>query len=349
MDSKVLINITEMTLVIIGALTLIKKAPTFKIKYNDALLFLAFIFIIFVACYATNGNYFVGFLKVIMCLCIVCFSYQFSRYSPYLLMVFLVYYSLQNFIISGTLNKFSYIPISFIAFLIYSIHSEGDKVKYALCIFVCLDLLQSLYTHYRGQVLFCSLSLICLLFNFSLKKNLPLVFISFSLGYLAIIYISGLYFFLYQEQILSATYSNIERSSMIYWSINKFYDFIISAPTVSFFQDNAGQYKNLYLMSSEIPNDPHNFFIMLFIFLGLLPALMIYMFIVKLLRYISLKLSGISSSNADFISLALFQVIIIFSLHPFNSFSRVFFSLMLGICFAFGKGKYLKKGEYHGK
>lgn len=343
MDKDLLISFIELSFVLVGVLIFIKKLPTIKISYTHLIYFSLFAIVIFIAAFITDGNYQAGLIKIVMCCFLIYFSYHCSRYSPVLLVIFLVSCSVMSFFITGQLDKFSFLPFSFIALLLASVYARSNNIKYLLVLCIMIDVLQSIYTNYRGQLLFCALSLFCLFLNVSVKKKVTLMFIVVPLGYLTTMYLLGLYFFSYREQILSATSSNIERASMIYWSVNNFYDFLLSAPTVQFFQQNAGQFKAFYLMRTEIPNDPHSFLIMLFVFFGLIPTIMIYLFLLKIVSKTAQRISIITDRRANFVSLAFLQAIIIFSMHPFNSFSRVFFCLTFGVFLAFGSGKYFNE------
>ncbi|MFK8258256.1 hypothetical protein ACFL9S_10770 [Erwinia sp. AnSW2-5] len=343
MDKDFFVNFIEVTLALVGALTLIKKLPCIRISYNHLIFISMLVFIAFIAAFNTNGEYLFGVVKLAMCCFLIYFSYHFSRYSPMILVFFLIACSIQSFFVTGHLDKFSFLPVSFISLILVSVYSKGDNLKGLLVLCILIDVLQSVYTSYRGQILFCILAFFCIFLKFSIKRRMTLVFVAVPLSYLSVMYLLGLYFFSYREPILSATSSNIERSSMIYWGVNKFYDFLVSAPTVTFFQENAGQYKAVYLMNPAIPNDPHSFLIMLFVFFGFIPTVMIFLFLIRMVSKTTQRISFIPGRRADFVSLAFLQAIIIFSMHPFNSFSRVFFSLTFGVFLAFGSGKYFNE------
>lgn len=347
MDNEIIINVFEVVLALVGALTLIKKLPGINFSYSDFIYISILVVVAFIAAFMTDGDYLSGVTKLILCCLLIYFSYHCSRFSPMLLVLFLVACSIQSFFITGQLDKFSFLPISFIAFLLAAVYSNSNNIKYLLILCILVDVLQSIYTSYRGQLLFCALALLCLCLKISIKKRMTLIFFAVPLSYLVSMYFLGLYFFSFREQLLSATSSNIERSSMIYWSVNKFYDFLMSAPTVAFFQENAGQFKTFYLMDPVIPNDPHSFLIMLFVFFGFIPTVLIFLFLLKMVSKTTQRISVMPGRRADFVSLAFLQAIIIFSMHPFDSFSRVFFSLTFGVFLAFGSGKYFNgTGKY---
>ncbi|MBD2804162.1 hypothetical protein ID855_05490 [Xenorhabdus sp. ZM] len=330
--------LVEIIIFTIPFFTVPATSPIIKIKLNKVIFFLFTITIIFIGFYTTNGDYFIGLLKIICFFSFIYLGYKYKKEAVWIVVLILLTNSIMSYFSNWQIDKFSAIPISFIALLIASFYAKPKNIKYLLIVLIVVEIVQSIYIEYRGQLLYCFVILFFIIFNISMNKKISSIFFITCIGYIFTLYFIGFSYFSLQETILAPTASNIERSSMIYWSINNIPNYLFSAPTVHIFQENAGIYKTYYLMNSDIPNDPHSFLLMLYIYLGFFPTMIFFYLIYKLIK--KGERQWIKNRDNDYIALAIFQVIIIFSIHPFNSLSRLIVGITLGFFIASEQRKY---------
>ncbi|WGO83640.1 hypothetical protein [Arsenophonus apicola] len=348
MNKQTLFSIVEIVLFTFSFFTALVRLPLIKINSKQIIISLFTIIIISIGFYTTDGDYHIGLLKVILFFSFIYLGYEYKKAAVWIVVIILLTNSAMSYFSNWKLDKFSAIPISFIALLITSFYVKSKNIKYLLITLIIIDIIQNIYTEYRGQLLYCFLILFCITFNISIYKKISSLFLITCVGYIVTLYFIGLSYFSLQETILPPTASNIERSSMIYWCINSIPNYLFNAPTVQVFQENAGVYKTIYSMSSHIPNDPHNFLLMLYIFLGFFPATIFFCLIYFLIkkgesRWIKNQERPWIKNRDNYITLAIFQVIIIFSLHPFDHLSRLIVGMTFGLFVISERRKYKRK------
>ncbi|CFV22454.1 hypothetical protein [Yersinia pseudotuberculosis] len=321
----------------------------YKLKVNLSNFFCMFfiVVILFSSFIFTKNDYFTGLIKIISFLFLIYFGYVCQRKAALVIILVLLISSMLSYITNWQLDKYSIFPISFVTLLLASFFDRVGKSKYILMLFILLDLTQGIYTEYRGQLIYNIIVLVFLIFNISMRRRVASIFLVTSLGYICILYFIGYSYFSSYNLIFSPTASNIERSSMIYWSVNHIPDFLFSGPTVELFEANSGDYKSLYSMSQRVPNDPHNFLLMMYIYIGFIPAFFIFIFIFIFIKKGENKYNVEKTNN--YMALATFQVILLFSMHPFNSFSRIIVGITIGIFIALGRSNNEIKGKFNDK
>lgn len=335
MEKDAIFFIVEMIVFSFSFFSILTNITRVSVNVNHVFFGVITGFILLVCYFFTKNDYLIGLSKVILFLSFIQFGYAYKNNSVLVLIGILLFNSVMSYLSNWQLDKYSVIPITFISLLLATIYWRHNNVRYILIFIVLLDVLQGIYTEYRGQLLYCSVVLFFLTFNISIRKHISSIFLATSVGYIILLYFIGYLYFVSHELVLSPTASNIERTSMIYWSVNSISDFLFQAPTVSFFEENAGMYKSQYLMGHDIPSDPHSFILMVYIYLGFVPAILFIFVIYFMIKRV--ENMWVCSKENDYIALALFQAIILFSMHPFNSFSRLFVGITLGLFIAFGK------------
>ncbi|MFB5188434.1 hypothetical protein ACE1SA_20580, partial [Yersinia intermedia] len=160
-------------------------------------------------------------------------------------------------------------------------------------------------------------------------------FLAFPLIYIAIMYVIGFTFYEMPMSYFTPTASNIERSSMIFWIINHTPEYLFYGVGADSFESLAGIYKIMYHMGYTVPNDPHSFLLRFFVLIGTIPTLMIFVYLYNLIG----KTQKLELSNDSFYyaSIAGLQALIIFTMHPFDAYSRLIVGLTLGIIISYNR------------
>ncbi|EHL0210551.1 O111 family O-antigen polymerase, partial [Escherichia coli] len=213
-----------------------------------------------------------------------------------------------------------------------------NKKFYALIfLFILIDIMQSLLINYRGQILYSVICILILVFKVNLRKKIPYFFLMLPVLYVIIMAYIGFNYFNKGVTFFEPTASNIERTGMIYYLVSQLGDYIFHGMGTLNFLNNGGQYKTLYGLPSLIPNDPHDFLLRFFISIGVIGALVYHSIFFVFFRRISFLLY---ERNAPFIvvsCLLLLQVVLIYTLNPFDAFNRLICGLTVGVVYGFAK------------
>lgn len=260
--------------------------------------------------------------------------------SKLLLIILALLHSLVFLLEYRTLDKYSAFPFIFIftVFISYILSKKKYNSKamfFFIYMSIFLELGQAIYTEYRGQILLCIITGFILISKINIEKHISKLFLAVPLSYIIIMYIIGFTFYEMPTSYFTPTASNIERSSMIFWIINHTPEYLFFGVGADSFESLAGIYKIMYHMGYTVPNDPHSFLLRFFVLIGTIPTLMIFIFLYNLIG----KTNQFELKNDSFYyaSIAALQALIIFTMHPFDTYSRLIVGLTLGVIISYNR------------
>ena len=348
MSIDLLFSITEIAIVFSCTIYIFTQCLLMRRIYLDKsiliLLCLLFFFFFF-QLPELNVNGLVDSLKLSLPLLMVFIAFQKPKLCLWVIIALLFLNSAFNFLYLKTFDKFSSFPFTFFILLFYlfrlgigNLPVYKNKKFYALIfLFILIDIMQSLLINYRGQILYSVICILILVFKVNLRKKIPYFFLMLPVLYVIIMAYIGFNYFNKGVTFFEPTASNIERTGMIYYLVSQLGDYIFHGMGTLNFLNNGGQYKTLYGLPSLIPNDPHDFLLRFFISIGVIGALVYHSIFFVFFRRISFLLY---ERNAPFIvvsCLLLLQVVLIYTLNPFDAFNRLICGLTVGVVYGFAK------------
>ncbi|EDR9276773.1 hypothetical protein B7Q14_004296, partial [Salmonella enterica subsp. enterica serovar Adelaide] len=244
-------------------------------------------------------------------------------------------------------DKFSSFPFTFFILLYFLYKLVNDqpprqrnkKFYVVIFIFILIDVTQSLLISYRGQILYSLICVIMLVLRINLRKTIPYIFLTLPFIYVFIMTFIGFNYFNKDVVFFEPTASNIERTGMIYYLVIHANDYIFHGMGTLHFLNEGGQYKMLYGFPSLIPNDPHDFLLRFFISIGMMGALIYHCIFFVFFKNISSLLRQKNSYFVIVSCLLLLQVVLFYTLNPFNAFNRLICGLTIGVIYGFSKSR----------
>ncbi|EEX6025036.1 O111 family O-antigen polymerase [Escherichia coli] len=348
MSIDLLFSITEIAIVFSCTIYIFTQCLLMRRIYLDKsilILLCLLFFLVIIQLPELNVNGLVDSLKLSLPLLMVFIAFQKPKLCLWVIIALLFLNSAFNFLYLKTFDKFSSFPFTFFILLFYlfrlgigNLPVYKNKKFYALIfLFILIDIMQSLLINYRGQILYSVICILILVFKVNLRKKIPYFFLMLPVLYVIIMAYIGFNYFNKGVTFFEPAASNIERTGMIYYLVSQLGDYIFHGMGTLNFLNNGGQYKTLYGLPSLIPNDPHDFLLRFFISIGVIGALVYHSIFFVFFRRISFLLY---ERNAPFIvvsCLLLLQVVLIYTLNPFDAFNRLICGLTVGVVYGFAK------------
>ncbi|WP_315444620.1 hypothetical protein [Escherichia coli] len=330
---------------------LVRTFPSFLLMrkiYLDKviiIIFCLFICVVIIQLPELNEQGLVDSVKLLFLLLLVFIAFHKPKLCMWIIIALLFLNSAFNFYTFKVIDKFSSFPFTFFILLYFLYKTKISQtpiqmnVKFYIVIFIFLliDITQSLLINFRGQVLYSLICVVILVLNINLKSRIQYVFLTLPFLYIITMALIGYNYFNKNFVFFEPTASNIERTGMIYYLVSHANDYILHGMGTLHFLNEGGQYKALYGLPILIPNDPHNFLLRFFISIGLIGALIYHSIFFIIFKRISFLLCKENNYFAIVSCLLLVQVVLLYTLNPFNAFNRLICGLTVGVVYGYAK------------
>lgn len=279
-------------------------------------------------------------LKIIIYFYVIFLCYTFPVQAARLLFLILIVFSVSNVITDGY-GKLTAVPFLLIVSLLPYMRVKIENINILLltCI-ILLEITQSVLFQYRGSLILSVLFLLYIYSSHNYKKRLINVLCLFPVLYIVAM-MSYILLLTYGYDVpISA--SNVERSSMVSWGVYNFAEYFVIGPGKDLFQISGGDVKSEFLSTNTIPNDPHSFIVSMFVLGGALLSISWYVFFI----FKVFKINKIILVTWHHYLCIAFPLFIVFSMYPFNSYSRMVTAVLFGLILSLPKWGYCRSDRH---